>query len=60
VLTPQLADRCIERFNGGFDGFDFSSKVKNPQLELYSFDFAHLLEALNARPTLRQPEPHPL
>ena len=45
-LTPQLADRCIEQFNGGFDGVDFSrfSQVKNPQLERYSFDFAHLLE----------------
>ncbi len=46
-FTPQVADRYIERFSGGFDGVDFSrySKVKNPQLKRYNFGFAQLLEA---------------
>ncbi|HEY6995142.1 MAG TPA: ABC transporter substrate-binding protein, partial [Xanthobacteraceae bacterium] len=48
-FTPQLADRYIERFSGGFDGVDFTrySKVKNPRLERYNFGFAQLLEAMN-------------
>lgn len=46
-FTPQLAERYIERFSGGFDGVDFSrySKVRNPQLKRYNFGFAQLLEA---------------
>jgi ABC-type sugar transport system substrate-binding protein len=46
-FTPQLADRYVERFGGGFDGVDFSrySKVKNPQLKRYNFGFVQLLEA---------------
>jgi ABC-type sugar transport system substrate-binding protein len=46
-FTPQLADRYIERFSGGFDGVDFSrySKVRNPQLKRYNFGFAQLLGA---------------
>jgi hypothetical protein len=46
-LTPQLADRFIERFRNGVDVVDFSrySKVKNPQLKRYNFGFAQLLEA---------------
>jgi ABC-type sugar transport system substrate-binding protein len=46
-FTPQLADRYIERFSGGFDGVDFSrySKVINPQLKRYNFGFAQLLGA---------------
>jgi ABC-type sugar transport system substrate-binding protein len=45
-FTPQLADRYIERFSGGFDGVDFSrySKVRNPKLKRYNFGFAQLLE----------------
>jgi ABC-type sugar transport system substrate-binding protein len=45
-FTPQLADRYIARFSGGFDGVDFSrySKVTNPGLKRYSFGFAQLLE----------------
>jgi ABC-type sugar transport system substrate-binding protein len=45
-FTPQLADRYIARFGGGFDGVDFSrySKVKNPGLRRYNFGFAQLLE----------------
>jgi ABC-type sugar transport system substrate-binding protein len=45
-FTPQLADRYIDRFSGGFDGVDFSrySKVKNPALKRYSFGFAQLLQ----------------
>src|SRR5205807_2282831 len=45
-FTPQLADRYIERFSGGFDGVDFSrySKVKNPGLKRYNFGFAQLLQ----------------
>jgi ABC-type sugar transport system substrate-binding protein len=45
-FTPQLAERYIERFSGGFDGVDFSrySKVRNPQLKRYNFGFAQLLE----------------
>jgi ABC-type sugar transport system substrate-binding protein len=45
-FTPQLADRYLERFSGGFDGVDFSrySKVKNPKLKRYNFGFAQLLE----------------
>jgi ABC-type sugar transport system substrate-binding protein len=46
-FNPQLADRFIERYSGGFRGVDFSrySKVKNPQLKHYNFGFAQLLEA---------------
>ena len=46
-FTPELADRYIERFGGGFDGVDFTrySKVKNPQLKRYDFGFAQLLKA---------------
>jgi hypothetical protein len=46
-FTPELADRYIERFSGGFQGVDFSrySKVKYPQLKHYDFGFAQLLEA---------------
>lgn len=46
-FTPQLADRYIQRFSGGFQDVDFSrySKVKNPQLRRYDFGFAQLLEA---------------
>jgi ABC-type sugar transport system substrate-binding protein len=46
-FTPQLAERYIERFSGGFDGVNFSrySKVKNPQLKRYNFGFSQLLEA---------------
>jgi ABC-type sugar transport system substrate-binding protein len=46
-FTPQLADRYIERFSGGFDSVDFGrySKVKNPQLKRYDFGFAQLLAA---------------
>lgn len=46
-FTPQLAERYIERFSGGFDGVNFSrySKVKNPQLKCYNFGFSQLLEA---------------
>jgi ABC-type sugar transport system substrate-binding protein len=45
-FTPQLADRYIARFGGGFDGVDFSrySKVKNPGLRRYNFGFAQLLQ----------------
>jgi ABC-type sugar transport system substrate-binding protein len=45
-FTPQLADRYIARFSGGFDGVDFGrySKAKNPGLKRYSFGFAQLLE----------------
>jgi ABC-type sugar transport system substrate-binding protein len=45
-FTPQLADRYLERFSGGFDGVDFSrySKVKNPKLKRYNFGFSQLLE----------------
>src|SRR3989440_1688822 len=45
-FTPQLADRYIARFGGGFDGVDFSrySKVKNPGLRRYNFGFSQLLE----------------
>ena len=45
-FTPQLADRYLERFSGGFDGVDFSrySKVRNPKLKRYNFGFAQLLE----------------
>jgi ABC-type sugar transport system substrate-binding protein len=48
-FTPQLADRYLERFSGGFDGVDFSrySKVKNPRLRRYNFGFAQLLEPSN-------------
>jgi ABC-type sugar transport system substrate-binding protein len=48
-FTPQLADRYIERFSGGFDGVDFSrySKVRNPRLQRYNFGFAQLLDAMN-------------
>ena len=44
-FTPQLAQRYIERFSGGFDAVDFGrySKVKNPRLKRYDFDFAQLL-----------------
>ena len=46
-ITPQLAKRYFERFSGGFESIDFSrySKVKNPQLNRYNFDFTQLLEA---------------
>jgi ABC-type sugar transport system substrate-binding protein len=46
-FTPQLADRYIQRFSGGFQEVDFSrySKVKNSQLKRYDFGFAQLLEA---------------
>jgi ABC-type sugar transport system substrate-binding protein len=46
-FTPQLAQRYIERFSGGFDAVDFGrySKVKNPRLKRYDFDFAQLLAA---------------
>ena len=45
-FTPQLADRYLERFSGGFDGVDFSrySKVKNSKLKRYNFGFSQLLE----------------
>ena len=45
-FTPQLADRYLERFSGGFEGVDFSrySKVKNPKLKRYNFGFSQLLE----------------
>jgi hypothetical protein len=45
-FTPQLADRYIERYSGGFDGVDFSrySTVRNPKLKRYNFGFAQLLE----------------
>jgi ABC-type sugar transport system substrate-binding protein len=45
-FTPQLADRYIARFSGGFDAVDFSrySKVRNPELKRYNFGFAQLLE----------------
>jgi ABC-type sugar transport system substrate-binding protein len=48
-FTPQLADRYIERFSGGFDAVDFTrySKVKNPRLRRYNFGFAQLLEPQN-------------
>jgi ABC-type sugar transport system substrate-binding protein len=44
-FTPQLADRYMERFSLGFDGVDFArySKVKNPQLQRYTFGFMQLL-----------------
>src|SRR5215468_4029366 len=44
-FTPQLAQRYIERFSNGFDAVDFGrySKVKNPRLKRYDFDFAQLL-----------------
>ena len=46
-FTPQLAQRYIERFSGGFDAVDFGrySKAKNPRLKRYDFDFAQLLAA---------------
>jgi ABC-type sugar transport system substrate-binding protein len=46
-FTPQLAQRYIERFSGGFDAVDFGrySKVKTPRLKRYDFDFAQLLAA---------------
>jgi ABC-type sugar transport system substrate-binding protein len=46
-FTPQLAQRYIERFSGGFEAVDFGrySKVKNPRLKRYDFDFAQLLAA---------------
>jgi len=45
-FNPQLADRYIERYSGGFRGVDFRrySKVKNPQLKRYNFGFGQLLE----------------
>jgi ABC-type sugar transport system substrate-binding protein len=45
-FTPQLADRYLERFSGGFDGVDFRrySKVRNPKLKRYNFGFSQLLE----------------
>jgi ABC-type sugar transport system substrate-binding protein len=45
-FTPQLADRYLERFSGGFDAVDFSrySKVRNPKLKRYNFGFSQLLE----------------
>jgi ABC-type sugar transport system substrate-binding protein len=45
-FTPQLADRYLERFSGGFDGVDFQrySKVRNPKLKRYNFGFSQLLE----------------
>jgi ABC-type sugar transport system substrate-binding protein len=48
-FTPQLADRYLERFSGGFDGVDFSrySKARNPQLKRYNFGFAQLLGAMH-------------
>jgi hypothetical protein len=46
-LTPQLADRYIERFSGGFGAIDFLrySKARNPKLKSYDFGFAQLLNA---------------
>jgi ABC-type sugar transport system substrate-binding protein len=46
-LTPQLADRYIERFSGGFGAIDFLrySKARNPTLQRYDFGFAQLLNA---------------
>jgi len=45
-FTPQLADRYLERFSGGFDAVDFRrySKVRNPKLKRYNFGFSQLLE----------------
>jgi ABC-type sugar transport system substrate-binding protein len=45
-FAPQLANRYIERFGHGFDGIDFIrySKVKNPLLRRYNFEFTQLLD----------------
>ena len=57
-FTPQLADRYLERFSGGFEGVDFSrySKVKNPKLKRYNFGpaavGATILSALHFRRAL--------
>ncbi len=45
-FTPQLADRYIERFNGGFGVIDFPrySKVRNPKVQNYDFGFKQPLD----------------
>jgi ABC-type sugar transport system substrate-binding protein len=46
-FDSQLADRYLERFGKGFDAVDFRrySKVLNPKLKRYNFEFAQFLQA---------------
>ena len=45
LFDPALADRFLQRFGTRYEGIDFRrySKVLNPKLKRYDFDFAQLL-----------------
>ena len=46
-FDPRLADRYLQRFDGGIRGVDFRrySRALNPKLKRYDFGFAQLLAA---------------